>query len=896
MAKKSSKAQKEQLFEESLVPAEAGSGKLFDVNYEYHKSQPVECFGMTFPNNEARRNYFTEILRKKLKDPEFRKIEGFPIGEDEDILKLSDPPYYTVCPNPFIADYLRAAKVSQKLNKPYHRNPYPAALDDSRNNRFVNAHSYATKVPHESVMRLFLHYTDPGDVVLDAFVGTGMTAVAAQLCGDKSAVDALGETRGIVGPRHAVVSDLGPAATHLSYNFNFPFDEEEFEREADEIANAVEFECGWMYSTKHGKNGLGEIICVLWSDVFVCGNCGNDVVFWDAAVDTANGEIRDLVPCPHCSNEARKAQLEPRLVAVYDGSLNQTIQQVKSIPAVIVYEFDGVRYEKMPDAEDLDVIKRIDEATIPFYFPLQRMPEGYNTEQPKRSHGLTHVHHFYTKRNLWALSCAWSHARSSRARFMLTSLMYKSSVLCAPLMSNYFASRRGESRGGWVGKERSGTLYCPAIHSEVSILSQIATRRQAVKVTASSASPPLLGVASATKLSVPDESIDYIFTDPPFGGNKMYSELAYMWEAWLGVFTNNQMEAITNRVQKKGLLEYESLMLKAFQEYYRVLKPGHWITVEFSNTEAAVWNALQNAIGQAGFVVADVRDLHKQQGSILGYTTTTATRQDLAISAYKPDTPLTKVFELQPGTSDAVWKWVENHLCQLRIFDQHGGRLVPMVERQGYILYDRIVTFHVQRAIVIPLTSGEFHAGLREKFPERDGMFFLPEQVVEYDRARLEVTEVEQLHLFISDERSSIQWIRGQLQDKPMTYQQLQPIFLKERVWDKLEQSIELRTILEQGFVEDDKGRWCVPDTKNELHLEQLRKRALLKEFQQYVETKGKLKVVRTEALRAGFKEAWQQKDYATIVKLSKRLPDAVIQEDLSLHMYYDNAKLLLGD
>jgi hypothetical protein len=895
MAKKSAKAQKEQLFEETFVPGKAGSGKLFDVDYAYQKSQPVECLGIKFANDAARRDYFKTLLREKLRDPEFRKIEGFPIGEDEDILTLSDPPYYTACPNPFIEDYLSAAVASHKSTKLYHRNPYPAALEDSRNNRFVNAHSYATKVPHESVMRLFLHYTDPGDVVLDAFVGTGMTAVAAQLCGDKSAVDALGETGGKIGGRHAIVSDLGPAATHLSYNFNFAFDEAAFEEEVNAIAEAVELECGWMYSTKHGKSDEGRVICLLWSDVFVCGNCGNDIIFWNAAVDTSSNEILDLVPCSNCNTEAKKSQLDPRWENLFDPALQQSIRQVKTVPAVIVYEFNGVRYEKTPDTNDLQILQRIKDGAIPFPYPTHRMPEG---EESRRndSGGITHIHHFFTKRNLWALACAWSHARSPRARFMLTSMMYKSSILCAPLMSNYFASRRGESRGGWIGKERSGTLYCPSIHSEVSIPSQIATRREGVKITAASETPPLLGVASATQLGIPDNSVDYIFTDPPFGGNKMYSELSFLWESWLGVFTNNKTETITNRVQKKGLPEYEALMSKAFQEYYRVLKPGRWITVEFSNTAASVWNALQNAIGQAGFVVADVRDLHKQQGSILGYTTTTATRQDLAISAYKPDTPITKVFELQPGTSNAVWKWVENHLRQLRIFDQHRGRLVPMVERQGYILYDRIVTFHVQRAILVPLTSAEFHAGLREKFPERDGMFFLPDQVAEYDRARLEVTEVEQLHLFVNDEKSSIQWIRRQLQDKPLTYQQLQPIFLKERVWDKLEQSIELHTILEQSFVEDDNGRWCVPDTKNELHLEQLRSRALLKEFQQYIETKGKHKVVRTEALRAGFKDAWQKKDYTTIVQIAKRIPDAVVQEDPALLMYFDNASLLLGE
>ena len=116
MAKKSQKPQKEQLFEENLVPAKAGSGKLFEVNYTTNQNTPVECLGLTFPNDEARRTHFMEILREKLKDPEFRKIEGFPIGEDEDILALSDPPYYTACPNPFLEDFVQRCGTSYDLS------------------------------------------------------------------------------------------------------------------------------------------------------------------------------------------------------------------------------------------------------------------------------------------------------------------------------------------------------------------------------------------------------------------------------------------------------------------------------------------------------------------------------------------------------------------------------------------------------------------------------------------------------------------------------------------------------------------------------------------------------------------------------------------------------------
>ena len=160
---------------------------LFDAEKDTTAQGPVECLGMTFPNDEARRNYFLEKLREKLKDPAFRKIEGFPIGEDEDILALSDPPYYTACPNPFLEDFI------EHYGTPYDPDviiissePFAADVSEGKNDPIYNAHSYHTKVPHKAIMRYILHYTEPGEVVFDGFCGTGMTGVAAQLCGDQS--------------------------------------------------------------------------------------------------------------------------------------------------------------------------------------------------------------------------------------------------------------------------------------------------------------------------------------------------------------------------------------------------------------------------------------------------------------------------------------------------------------------------------------------------------------------------------------------------------------------------------------------------------------------------------------------------------------------------------------
>jgi hypothetical protein len=117
-----------------------------------------------------------------------------------------------------------------------------------------------------------------------------------------------------------------------------------------------------------------------------------------------------------------------------------------------------------------------------------------------------------------------------------------------------------------------------------------------------------------------------------------------------------------------------------------------------------------------------------------------------------------------------------------------------------------------------------------------------------------------------------------------------------QRVWDKHEQPLELRTILDQNFVEEANGKWRVPDPRKESDLEQLRHRALMKEFQQCLDTKKKFKIVRTEALRAGFNECWQKQDYTTIVQMAKRVPEAVIQEDQALLMYYDNALMRTGE
>ena len=170
------------------------------LSFEEEKSQadnePVICLGMTFNNDEERRVYFREELRKKL--PELKEIEGFLIGEDEDIIALSDPPYYTACPNPWINDFIeewekeKVIKYGRDLNEEYQREPFAADVSEGKNNTIYNAHSYHTKVPYKAIMRYILHYTKPGDIIFDGFAGSGMTGLASEMCSDIKEIKELG--------------------------------------------------------------------------------------------------------------------------------------------------------------------------------------------------------------------------------------------------------------------------------------------------------------------------------------------------------------------------------------------------------------------------------------------------------------------------------------------------------------------------------------------------------------------------------------------------------------------------------------------------------------------------------------------------------------------------------
>lgn len=861
--------------------------------------EPVTCLGMTFSSNEERREYFRAELRRKL--PELRQIEGFPIGEDEDIIALSDPPYYTACPNPWLNDFIAQweqektqLEAEGKRTKDFSVwEPYASDVSEGKNNPIYNAHSYHTKVPHPAIMRYILHYTQPGDIVFDGFCGTGMTGVAASCCEnpdaktkDKIEKEFKLHKYGLKwGERKAILSDLSSDATLIAANYNTPYTHERILSEIEDILQSCEEKLGWLYQTKTMDGKIGEINYTVWSDVFLCPNCSNEYVFYNVAVNESTNEIYEKYKCPHCGAEITKKESPKSIESYFDSKLNKVCTVQKKIPVLINYTINNKSYSKTPTEDDISIINKAQKLAAICNYPIDRMIEGSESRRNDRQ-GITHVHQFYFPRTLIIFSELFKHCNSKEMIFLLNSQLINLSKL-----NRY---RPGKS---FPYNPLSGTLYIGSQISESNVFIALKNKLKKLKqafslVVASNA----VGTSSATNIALEKDSVDYIFTDPPFGANIFYSELNYIQESWIKVKTENSLEATENETLNKTKNVYYNLMAKSFREYYRILKPQRWLTVEFSNTSAAIWNAIQQAIQTAGFIIVNVSALDKQAGSFKAITTTTAVKQDLVITCFKPSDKMRLRFEEKGATQQSAQDFIEELLIHLPVHVEKDNSTTAIVERSAKILYDRLISYYVQHGYAIPMDAREFQQMLHDSFIERDGMFFTASQAVEYEEKRAHTTEFVPMALFISSEAEGIEWLKRHLSKKPQTYQELQPEWMKDMAAPKKGDIIpELRDILEENFIEESDGTWRNPDAEKAADLEILRNRRMLKEFTAYMEqaTKPKakrMKDCRLAVLQFGFKECYRQKRFADIVAVGDHIPESLLTEDEVLLQYYDIA------
>lgn len=533
------------------------------------------------------------------------------------------------------------------------RDPLPEHVSGGKGGPWYTAHTYPTKVPPESIVPFIEASTEPGGVVADPFCGSGMTGVAALLAG-----------------RSAILSDLSPGAVHLARNHTRRVD-------PSVLTGAVDgFDRRWMQKfetalyatsvvTEHGVVS-GVARHTVWSEVYDCKRCAEPVVLWD--VTDAERSIPRTIQCPSCGSQFDRTHCTPSA----------------SLPAHVIVKPDGGGKLLGGPATNvaLDHLSAIGRKRVRYWVP--KTPIEAHREMYIRSalgrRNIRTVADMFTRRPMLALSRLWheigvledEHVREA-LQFAFTNTAWHASRM-----------RRYNARGGQ--RPLTGTLFIPQLISEPNVFEvfrhQVAQLGRLYDVLPEG--DVTVRTGSATNLSwLPDQSVDYVFTDPPFGNNIHYADCNIVWEAWLGEITDNDAEIVVNKSRRvedggKSVDDYQRLLTDAFVEARRVVVPNGRVSVVFHNSDDAVWSALLDAVEAAGLHQAEVTILDKGQRSQKGYKIRRGELvpfYDLVMSF----TPTAKVVPRLNGAGEVALEVIKGHLTRLN------GSDVPARRKLDYL-------------------------------------------------------------------------------------------------------------------------------------------------------------------------------------------------------------------
>lgn len=518
--------------------------------------------------------------------------------------------------------------------------PEPAveSVSAGKNTYTYDAHTYHTKVPPQGIAEVIRRYLPKGrGLVLDPFGGSGMTGVAALAAG-----------------HDVVLNELSPAASFIADRFTSSIPSDRFMAAVDAICSKLSPLRHQLYFTtcRECQKDV-EILHTIWSYRVTCNHCSHNFILWDHCRKYGNNvrehKILSEFPCPSCSQQLKKSKL-PRLNAV---------------PVMVAYKCckgSIVEHElTQKERENIDLFESRNLVAEGWY-PTTELPDGANLSQPKRR-GLTSIDKFYSGRNLSAMSHIWEQinrlADTEDAAFLafcFTSLYQRVTQL-------------SEFRF-WGGSGNTAHFNVPYIFKESNVFLTFERKAKSIADHLATTATKydgrkIIRTGSATDLSfIPDNSIDFIFTDPPFGANINYSDMNFLWESWLGRRTDVEKEAIVSKPQKKGVKEYQGLMTDSLSECYRVLRDGHWMVVVFMISSEAVWDAIRCAVLDAGFEISRVDIFDKQHGTFKHFVSENTAGCDLMLHCRKiPKTPehvINFSADIRPSIENFMDKYGEN--------------------------------------------------------------------------------------------------------------------------------------------------------------------------------------------------------------------------------------------
>jgi hypothetical protein len=358
-------------------------------------------------------------------------------------------------PNSNLRAFVEAHLAEQPYNPEHDDYDVPSfnkPIETTKATAIYNMHTYWSKKPHDAIRQYIEHYTQPGDLVLDPFCGSGGTALAALMTG-----------------RKAIAIDRSPAATFITKNYCTPVGVTALKQAFEGLKQKVKSEIDWLYQTRCDRcDGPATTVSTVYSQVFQCPRCLEKVPLFDCIEvksQTARGTEKTLNVCPFCHKLGIEEEISTR--AKRFGSIPVMVSYIckgKCKPSHSERQHNDSDPKKRGYFEryDLGKIQEIEDRHIPYWYPIQRMmnaPEEQERWGVKWRAGTSNfrtVDELFTKRNLWALAVLLEACKKSELSSTML-FVFESNVLSGTTMQRY-----REGGGGFA----NGTYYVPQLSIE----------------------------------------------------------------------------------------------------------------------------------------------------------------------------------------------------------------------------------------------------------------------------------------------------------------------------------------------------------------------------------------------------------------------------------------------
>lgn len=567
-----------------------------------------------------------------------------------EVPKMPEGYYSGDKPNPnlrkFVEEHLKDNPYNPETDD-YNVPAFDKPIESTKATAIYNMHTYWSKKPHDAIRQYIRHYTKKGDLVLDSFCGSGGTVLAALMEG-----------------RKAIAIDRSPAATFITKNYCTPVDIIELKKTFEELKQMVKSEIDWLYETKCDRcGGKATTAYTVYSQVFECPRCLDKVALFDCieTIQMQDNKEKAIKACPNCFNKGILEKINTR--GAKFGSIPVLVSYTCQNGCNPISDFrthndKNERKRDFFEQFDKHKIEEINTKEIPYWFPdgdlESNIPYRMLHKKDFRPTDATRLKHMFTKRNMWALATIRNYAKA--LPFSDIFLFGLSAVsLALSKMQRYSAD------SGFPNMILAGTYYLPQIGREIEALGwysgKIESLIKGYKALKTIGHQINISTDNACSINIPSDSVDYIFTDPPYADKVQYGELNFVWESWLGFNTDwHKEEIIVSPIRDKTEQDWANMMRNAMSECYRVLKPGHWLSLCYHDTSEGTWSLVQDVMAEAGFTVDNSSEalfIDTKQKSYNQLNADKVNKRDLVINFRKPrPNELTSKITIT-GTEDA---------------------------------------------------------------------------------------------------------------------------------------------------------------------------------------------------------------------------------------------------